>query len=100
MTTRFPKQIAQSYSSYAFVPMLLAALSAATPILSVERELGVSFRAGTVSSSRMSVVETDVSMSRVVTALERLAQYLTTSSQELELEDKRLLYAHRWELYD
>lgn len=97
---QFPNQIAQSYSSYAFVPMLVAALSAATPILSVERELGVSFRAGTISSSRMSVVETEVSMSRVVTALERLAQYLTTSSQELELEDKRLLYAHRWDLYD
>jgi hypothetical protein len=97
---QFLSRSASSFASqWPLICAVLGASVAADPIRLAD--VGTRVRAGISGTSNLVRIEGEVSNARVLEALQTLARYLANpTNQGLNSEDKRLLYANLWDLYD
>lgn len=91
-----------STSLYSLAPaILLAALASISQAsANVVEEVGYKVRYGLDSTYTASSSDATVSIGQLMAALQDLASSLMASQIELSPDDKRVLYANLWELYD
>lgn len=90
-----------STSLYSLAPaLLLAALASIGRASATVVEVGYRVRYGLDSTYTVLSSDATISMGQVMAALQDLASALIASQTELSPDDKRVLYANLWELYD
>lgn len=93
---------------YSHLPLVVLAALCVLPAAADEEEVtaasfaptGLRVESGLSQSGSASVVSTDPSMAALLEGLQNFAVALAASQSDLDIEEKRVLYANLWDLYD